>query len=99
MNQPSDRLPAKTSLQSQLHADPHRRNCQRSVVVFGAFSKRCARLATLGTCSGVCDHSRRLIAIEFPHWSDVDVVPVDVEGWDYSTLRLGDDLSATTAER
>jgi aminoglycoside phosphotransferase (APT) family kinase protein len=40
---------------------------------------------------------RRLIATEFPHWSDLDVVPVDVEGWDNSTFRLGDDPSVTAA--
>jgi aminoglycoside phosphotransferase (APT) family kinase protein len=36
---------------------------------------------------------RRLIAVQFPQWSDLDVVPVDVDGWDNSTFRLGDDLS------
>jgi aminoglycoside phosphotransferase (APT) family kinase protein len=36
---------------------------------------------------------RRLIAAQFPQWSDLDVVPVDVDGWDNSTFRLGDDMS------
>ncbi len=36
---------------------------------------------------------RRLIAGQFPQWSELDVVPVDVGGWDNVTFRLGDDLS------
>jgi aminoglycoside phosphotransferase (APT) family kinase protein len=36
---------------------------------------------------------RRLIAAQFPHWSDLKVVPVDVDGWDNWTFRLGDDMS------
>ncbi len=35
----------------------------------------------------------RLIAAQFPQWSDLDVVPVDVDGWDNVTFRLGDDMS------
>ena len=36
---------------------------------------------------------RRLIAAQFPKWSDLDVVPVDVDGWDNVTFRLGEDMS------
>jgi aminoglycoside phosphotransferase (APT) family kinase protein len=36
---------------------------------------------------------RRLIAAQFPQWSDLDVVPVEVDGWDNVTFRLGDDMS------
>ena len=57
---------------------------------------RCAALATLGgvdrgeiTASLV----RRLIAAQFPKWSDLDVVPVDLAGWDNVTFRLGGDMS------
>jgi aminoglycoside phosphotransferase (APT) family kinase protein len=36
---------------------------------------------------------KRLIVAQFPRWSDLDVVPVDVDGWDNSTFRLGEDMS------
>ena len=36
---------------------------------------------------------RRLIAAQFPKWSDLDVVPVDLAGWDNVTFRLGEDMS------
>jgi aminoglycoside phosphotransferase (APT) family kinase protein len=36
---------------------------------------------------------RRLVAAQFPQWSDLDVVPVDVDGWDNATFRLGDNMS------
>ncbi|MFE0178427.1 aminoglycoside phosphotransferase family protein [Streptomyces sp. NPDC059002] len=34
---------------------------------------------------------RRLIAAQFPQWSDLPVTPVEVDGWDNRTYRLGDD--------
>jgi aminoglycoside phosphotransferase (APT) family kinase protein len=36
---------------------------------------------------------RRLIAAQFPRWKDLPVRPVDVEGWDNRTYRLGDDMT------
>ncbi|MFB6396868.1 aminoglycoside phosphotransferase family protein [Polymorphospora sp. 2-325] len=36
---------------------------------------------------------RRLIAAQFPQWSDLPVVPVEVDGWDNRTYRLGDDMT------
>lgn len=36
---------------------------------------------------------RRLIAAQFPRWSDLPVTPVPVDGWDNRTYRLGEDLT------
>ena len=35
----------------------------------------------------------RLVAAQFPHWADLPVRPVDVDGWDNATFRLGDGMS------
>ncbi|WP_026875796.1 aminoglycoside phosphotransferase family protein [Jiangella gansuensis] len=35
---------------------------------------------------------RRLIAAQFPQWSGLRVRPVDAQGWDNCTFRLGDDM-------
>jgi aminoglycoside phosphotransferase (APT) family kinase protein len=35
----------------------------------------------------------RLVAAQFPHWADLPVRPVDVDGWDNCTFRLGADLT------
>ena len=37
---------------------------------------------------------RRLIAAQFPHWRDLEVTPVEVDGWDNRTYRLGDTMTA-----
>ncbi|WP_427895974.1 aminoglycoside phosphotransferase family protein [Kribbella sp. GL6] len=37
---------------------------------------------------------RRLIAQQFPHWADLPVTPVAVDGWDNRTYRLGPGLTA-----
>lgn len=37
--------------------------------------------------------ARRLIATQFPQWSDLSIRPVEVDGWDNTTFRLGDDMS------
>ncbi|MCW6006938.1 aminoglycoside phosphotransferase family protein [Micromonospora sp. CPCC 205371] len=37
---------------------------------------------------------KRLIAAQFPQWSDLPVTPVEVDGWDNRTYRLGDDMTA-----
>ncbi|HEX2133898.1 MAG TPA: aminoglycoside phosphotransferase family protein [Actinophytocola sp.] len=34
---------------------------------------------------------RRLVATQFPRWADLPVTPVEVDGWDNRTYRLGDD--------
>ncbi len=39
------------------------------------------------------DLVRRLVATQFPHWADLPVRPVDVDGWDNRTFRLGGDMS------
>jgi aminoglycoside phosphotransferase (APT) family kinase protein len=36
---------------------------------------------------------RRLIRSQFPQWSGLPVAPVEVDGWDNRTYRLGDDKS------
>jgi aminoglycoside phosphotransferase (APT) family kinase protein len=36
---------------------------------------------------------RRLIAAQFPQWAGLDVSPVEVDGWDNRTYRLGEQLS------
>lgn len=37
--------------------------------------------------------ARRLVDSQFPQWSDLPVVPVEVGGWDNRTFRLGDELT------
>ncbi|MEU3165709.1 aminoglycoside phosphotransferase family protein [Streptosporangium sp. NPDC006930] len=37
---------------------------------------------------------RRLVAAQFPHWSALPVTPVEVDGWDNRTYRLGDEMTA-----
>ena len=37
---------------------------------------------------------RRLIAQQFPQWADLPVTPVEVDGWDNRTYRLGAGLTA-----
>ncbi|MDG4861078.1 aminoglycoside phosphotransferase family protein [Streptomyces sp. T-3] len=34
---------------------------------------------------------KRLLAAQFPQWSELPVTPVEVDGWDNRTYRLGDD--------
>jgi aminoglycoside phosphotransferase (APT) family kinase protein len=36
---------------------------------------------------------RRLIAAQFPHWQQLPVRPVELDGWDNRTYRLGDELT------
>jgi aminoglycoside phosphotransferase (APT) family kinase protein len=36
---------------------------------------------------------RRLVAAQFPQWGDLPVVPVEVDGWDNRTYRLGTDMT------
>ena len=36
---------------------------------------------------------RRLVATQFPQWANLPVKPVDVDGWDNTTFRLGEDMS------
>jgi aminoglycoside phosphotransferase (APT) family kinase protein len=36
---------------------------------------------------------KRLIAAQFPQWSELPVTPVEVDGWDNRTYRLGDDMT------
>lgn len=36
---------------------------------------------------------KRLLAAQFPQWSGLDVTPVEVDGWDNRTYRLGDDMT------
>src|SRR5262249_28096057 len=35
----------------------------------------------------------RLVAEQFPQWADLPVRPVDLDGWDNASFRLGDDMS------
>ncbi|MDQ1721333.1 MAG: hypothetical protein QOI26_1067 [Pseudonocardiales bacterium] len=36
---------------------------------------------------------KRLISTQFPQWTDLPVVPVEIEGWDNRTYRLGDEMT------
>ncbi|MEV0774439.1 aminoglycoside phosphotransferase family protein [Streptomyces sp. NPDC050433] len=36
---------------------------------------------------------RRLVAAQFPQWSELPVTPVEVDGWDNRTYRLGDRMT------
>ncbi|GAA4251187.1 aminoglycoside phosphotransferase family protein [Dactylosporangium darangshiense] len=36
---------------------------------------------------------RRLIATQFPQWSGLPVTPVEIDGWDNRTYRLGEDMT------
>jgi aminoglycoside phosphotransferase (APT) family kinase protein len=36
---------------------------------------------------------RRLVLTQFPRWKDLPVTPVEVDGWDNRTYRLGDEMS------
>lgn len=36
---------------------------------------------------------KRLVAAQFPQWADLDVTPVEFDGWDNRTFHLGDDKS------
>jgi aminoglycoside phosphotransferase (APT) family kinase protein len=35
----------------------------------------------------------RLVAAQFPHWADLAVTPVELDGWDNTTFRLGEELA------
>ncbi|HEY4463739.1 MAG TPA: phosphotransferase, partial [Streptosporangiaceae bacterium] len=35
----------------------------------------------------------RLVAAQFPRWAGLPVRPVERDGWDNATFRLGDDMS------
>ena len=35
----------------------------------------------------------RLVAAQFPRWASLPVTPVDLDGWDNTTFRLGEDLA------
>ncbi|WP_433362452.1 aminoglycoside phosphotransferase family protein [Streptosporangium sp. CA-115845] len=37
---------------------------------------------------------RQLVAAQFPRWSALPVTPVEVDGWDNRTYRLGDEMTA-----
>jgi aminoglycoside phosphotransferase (APT) family kinase protein len=39
------------------------------------------------------DVAARLVAAQFPQWAGLPVVPVELDGWDNTTFRLGDELS------
>lgn len=39
------------------------------------------------------DLVQRLVATQFPQWAGLPVRPVDLDGWDNRTFRLGDDMS------
>jgi len=39
------------------------------------------------------DVAARLVAVQFPQWAGLPVVPVTLNGWDNTTFRLGEELS------
>ena len=44
---------------------------------------------------------RRVLAAQFPQWADLPVTPVELDGWDNTTFRLGEELAVRlpSAER
>jgi aminoglycoside phosphotransferase (APT) family kinase protein len=44
---------------------------------------------------------RRLLAAQFPRWADLPITPVELDGWDNTTFRLGEELAVRlpSAER
>jgi aminoglycoside phosphotransferase (APT) family kinase protein len=42
---------------------------------------------------------RRLVLTQFPRWKDLPVTPVEVDGWDNRTYRLGDEMSVRLPTR
>lgn len=46
----------------------------------------------VGTPAITTEMVRSLVAEQFPSWAHLDVRPVDVDGWDNRSFRLGDDL-------
>ncbi len=50
---------------------------------------------TDGHFDGVIDAAlvRRLVSTQFPQWAGLEVRPVEVDGWDNSTYRLGRDMT------
>jgi len=44
---------------------------------------------------------RRLLAAQFPQWADLPVTPVELDGWDNTTFRLGEEFAVRlpSAER
>jgi aminoglycoside phosphotransferase (APT) family kinase protein len=36
---------------------------------------------------------RRLVAAQFPQWAELPIRPVELDGWDNTTFRLGEDMS------
>ena len=36
---------------------------------------------------------KRLLAAQFPQWADLPVTRVELDGWDNTTFRLGDEMS------
>jgi aminoglycoside phosphotransferase (APT) family kinase protein len=44
--------------------------------------------------SGIDEHlARRLVASQFPYWADLPISPVELDGWDNRTFRLGTDMT------
>ncbi len=37
--------------------------------------------------------ARRLVAAQFPQWADLEIEPVELDGWDNRTFRLGTELT------
>jgi aminoglycoside phosphotransferase (APT) family kinase protein len=37
--------------------------------------------------------ARRLVDRQFPQWSELPIAPVDLDGWDHRSFRLGDELT------
>src|SRR5512136_1590860 len=44
---------------------------------------------------------RQLVASQFPQWADLPIKPVEFDGWDNRTFRLGEDMAVRlpSAER
>jgi len=44
---------------------------------------------------------RQLVSAQFPQWADLPIKPVEFDGWDNRTFRLGEEMSVRlpSAER
>jgi aminoglycoside phosphotransferase (APT) family kinase protein len=90
-------------------AQGRRRPLAQGSVTDTRLSRRCAVVDGCGMASTPADGRagitaglvRRLLRSQFPQWGDLPVVPVEVDGWDNRTYRLGDDMAVRlpTAQR
>ena len=68
-------------------------------MLIGRFLSGCGRHVAVAQCVSVKKADitpelvSRLVATQFPQWADLPVRPVDADGWDNATFRLGEHMS------